>query len=235
MDFLSDVWAWFSEASQWRGSTGIPNRMWEHITMSASAIAVAALMALPIGLWLGHVRRLGTLAINVSNVGRAIPSFAILVLALEVTEIGTRPAFIALVALAIPPMITNSYVAISEVPAEVREAARGMGMTGSQLLFRVELPVGMPLVMAGIRTAAVQVVATATLAAVVASGGLGRYNVDGLAQRDNAEVFAGGLMVALLAVATEVGLGTLQRALVPRGLRPRVDEEVLVPRERTSP
>ena len=235
MEFLGDVWAWFGEGDQWRGNTGIPNRLWEHVSMSLWAIGWAAVVALPVGLWLGHARRGGVLAINVSNVGRAIPSFAILVLAVQATEIGTRPAIIALVALAIPPMLTNAYVAISEVPADIREAARGMGMSGLQQLRRVELPTGVPLVMAGIRTAAVQVVATATLAAVVGSGGLGRYIIDGQAQRDNVELFAGGFMVALLAIATELGLGAAQRALVPRGLRPRLEEEMLAPRERTSP
>jgi osmoprotectant transport system permease protein len=167
---------------------------------------------------LGHLGRGGTLAVNVSNIGRALPSFAILVLAVEFVGIGARPAQVALIALAIPPMLTNSYVGIRGIDPEVREAAVGMGMRGRQVLWRVELPMSLPLVMAGVRTAAVQVVATATLAAVVAWGGLGRYIVDGLARRDNVMVFAGAVLVAALSVVTELGLGLVQRRVVSAGL-----------------
>ena len=152
--------------------------------------------------------------------GRAVPSFAILVLAAQVLGIGARPAFVALVALAVPPMVTNAYVGVREVDGDVREAARGMGMSGGQLLFRVELPVALPLVLAGVRTAAVQVVATATLAALVAWGGLGRFVVDGLYQHDFVQLFAGATLVAVVAMATELALAAVQRLVVPAGLRP---------------
>jgi osmoprotectant transport system permease protein len=150
----------------------------------------------------------------------AIPSFALLVLAVQVLGIGARPAFCALVALAVPPMVTNGYVGVRQVDADVRDAARGVGMTGGQLLWRVELPMALPLVMAGVRTAAVQVVATASLAALVAWGGLGRYIIDGLSQRDFVQVFAGAVLVASLSVATEMALAALQRLVVPVALRP---------------
>jgi osmoprotectant transport system permease protein len=179
-------------------------------------------VALPVGIILGHLDRGGALAINLANVGRAIPSFAILVLATQIVGIGATPAFCALVALAAPPMVTNSFVGVREVDREVRESARGMGMTGRQVLARVELPIAMPLIMAGLRTAAVQVVATATLAALVAWGGLGRYIVDGLAQRDFVQLFAGAVLVAAVSVLTELTLGGLQRLIVPKGLRSRV-------------
>jgi osmoprotectant transport system permease protein len=144
------------------------------------------------------------------------------VLATELLHIGAEPTFLALLALAIPPIVTNTSVGIREVDPDAREAALGMGMTGWQILRRVELPMAVPLVMAGIRTAGVQVVATATLAAVVAWGGLGRYIIDGIAQQDSGQLLGGVLIVAALSLVTEVGLGSLQRLLTPTGLRHRV-------------
>jgi osmoprotectant transport system permease protein len=219
MRFLGDVIRWFTTGSHWTGDAGAIHRLTEHVTMSVASVVVAAAVALPLGIWLGHTGRGGALAINVSNVGRAIPSFAILVIAAQIVGIGWRPAFVALVALAIPPMVTNSYVGMREVDADVREAARGMGMSSRESLWRVELPVALPLVMAGVRTAAVQVVATATIAALVAWGGLGRFIVDGIAQRDFVQVFAGAVLVGALSIVTELALAGLQRVVVPKGLR----------------
>ena len=219
MSFLAEVAHWFANPAHWSGTGGIPNRLVEHVEMSLAATAAAAAVALPIGLALGHWGRFGGLAVNVSNVGRAIPSFAILVLALQLFGIGATPAFAALVMLAVPPILTNAFVGMRDVDAEVREAARGIGMTPLQVLLRVELPIAVPVVMAGIRTAGVQVVATATLAALVAWGGLGRFIVDGFGQRDFVQLFAGALLVAALAFAAELALAGLQRALTPGGLR----------------
>ncbi|MDQ4097269.1 MAG: ABC transporter permease [Actinomycetota bacterium] len=219
MNFFGDVVEWFTTASHWSGDAGAIHRLSEHVFMSTASMLVAAVIALPIGIWLGHTGRGGALAINTSNVGRAIPSFAILVIAAQVVGIGWRPAFLALVALAVPPMVTNAYVGMREVDPDMRESARGMGMTGRQSLWQVELPVALPLVMAGVRTAAVQVVATATLAALVAWGGLGRFIIDGFAQRDNVQIFAGSVLVATLAIFTELVLAGFQRLIVPRGLR----------------
>jgi osmoprotectant transport system permease protein len=182
-------------------------------------VAIGALIALPVGIVLGHYGRFGNLAINISNVGRAVPSFGILVIAFQVFGLGDLPIVIALTALAVPPMVTNSYVALREVDPDVKDAARGMGYRELAQLIRVELPLAVPLIMAGIRTSAVQVVATATLAALIAGGGLGRYIVDGLARSDNPRTLAGALLVAALALATELLLGGLQRVLVPRGIR----------------
>jgi osmoprotectant transport system permease protein len=220
VDFLGRVVAWFTTASHWQGNAGALHRLSEHVVMSASAVAVAAAVALPLGVWLGHTGRGGALAINLSNVGRAIPSFAILVIAAQLFGIGWEPAFAALVALGVPPMVTNAYVGMRDVDADVKESARGMGMTGFQSLWRVELPVALPPLMAGVRTAAVQVVATATLAALVAWGGLGRFIVDGIAQRDFVQVFAGAVLVGALSILTELALAGLQRLIVPKGLRP---------------
>ena len=148
MHFLSEVGHWFTTSAHWHGANGIPHRVSEHLLMSGAVVLVAVLLTLPLGVWLGHLRRFGFLAINVSNVGRAIPSFALLVVFLQLFGIGAKPAFFALLALAIPPIVTNGYVGVSEVDDDVREAARGMGMTGLQMLLRVELPVALPVIMA---------------------------------------------------------------------------------------
>jgi osmoprotectant transport system permease protein len=222
MAFLGDAVAWFTTAANWWGSEGMLQRLQEHVGMSAAALATAMLLALPLGLVLGHTGRGGPLAVNLSNLGRAVPSFAIIVLMASIVGIGAKPAYIALVALAIPPMVTNTYTAIRGVDRDVRESAVGMGLTGRQVLLRVEVPMALPLMMAGIRTSAVQVVATATLAALVGWGGLGRYIIDGLATRDFDEVFAGAVLVAALSLLVEIGLSFLQRVIVPTGLQGRL-------------
>jgi len=219
MSFLSSVVAWFADPANWTGSGGIPTRLLEHLQISGESVAIAGVIALPIGIGLGHYGRFGALALNVSNVGRALPSFGILVIAFQVFGLGNLPVILALTALAIPPMVTNSYVGMREVDPDIKEAARGMGYRELAQLFRVELPLAVPLVMAGIRTSAVQVVATATLAAIIAGGGLGRYIIDGYGQQVYTEVFAGALLVALLALATEFSLAGLERILVSRGIR----------------
>lgn len=204
---------WLTAGAHWTGAGGIPHRLGEHALISGEALAVAVLLSLPLALWLGHLGRGGFLAVNVSNVGRAVPSFAILVLAAQVRSIGVgdRAALVALVALAVPPIVTNTYVGIRSVDPEVREAAAAMGMSGAQVLRRVEAPLALPLILAGLRTSAVQVVATATLAAEVAAGGLGRYIVDGIAESDYTQVWAGAVLVAALALAVDGGFALLQR------------------------
>lgn len=222
---LANVVEWFTDGDHWTGPAGIPHRTVEHIVMSGAAVGTALLIAVPLAVWLGHVGKGGTLAVNVSNVGRAVPSLALLVLGFQVLGdnvlfgLGALPTYFTLVALAIPPMVTNTFTGMQEVDRDVKEAARGMGMTGWQLLRRVEVPLAVPLIMAGVRTAGVQVVATATLAAVVAWGGLGRYIIDGFAQQDHVMLFCGAVLVALLSVLTELGLGFVQRRLTPGGVR----------------
>ena len=229
MNFIGQVAQWFQDPAHWQGDGGIPHRTLEHVAMSGVSVLVAAVIALPIGIAIGHVGRGGNLAINISNIGRAIPSFALLVLATQffgiaaasqIVGFGAVPAFVALVALAIPPMVTNSYIGMREVDPDVREAARGMGMRERAVLLRVELPIAVPFIMAGIRTSAVNVVATATLAAEVAWGGLGRFIVDGLGLQDYPQLFAGAVMVAILALIVEFSLAGLQRLSTPAGLRP---------------
>jgi len=219
MAFLNDVADFFSTPDNYWGDAGMVNRVVEHVGMSSASLLTAMAIALPVGLVLGHTGRGGPLAINISNLGRAVPSFAIIVLTASVVGIGAAPAFIALVALAVPPIVTNTYTAIRSVDPEVRESAVGMGLTGGQLLRRVEVPMGLPLIMAGIRTSGVQIVATATLAALVGWGGLGRFIIDGLATRQFEEIFAGAVLVAVLSLVVEAGLSLIQRAIVPKGLQ----------------
>src|SRR5437660_2066059 len=219
MSVLSNVARWFADPTHWSGPDGIPQRLAEHVQISAESVAIGALIALPIGIALGHYGRFGNLAINISNVGRALPSFGVLFIAFQVFGLGSLPIMVALVALAIPPMITHSYVGLREVDADVKEAARGMGYRELARLLRIELPLAIPLVMAGIRTSAVQVVATATLAAETAGGGLGRYIVDGFDQQDYTKMAAGAVLVGVLALATELSLAGIERLFVPKGIR----------------
>jgi osmoprotectant transport system permease protein len=229
MGFFADVVTWFTDAANWSGSDGIPTRIGEHLVLAGVPLLLAVMIALPIGLYIGHTGRLSGLAINISNIGRAIPTLAILsiawlLLSRPLVEIGLRrdaaeiTTGIAMIALALPPIITNAYVGLAGVDRDLVEAARGMGMTGRQVLLRLELPLALPVVLAGLRTAAVQVVATATLGAVLGTGGLGRYLIDGIAQRRYQEMFAGALLVALLAILTEGLFAWLQRRTLSPGL-----------------
>jgi len=229
MNFANQVLQWFLVPAHWQGDGGIPHRTLEHLGMSGASLLTAAVIALPVGIAIGHIGKGGSLVVNISNQGRAIPSFALLVLAAEVfgftagaplVSFGAVPAFVALVALAIPPMVTNSYIGMREVDADVREAARGMGMRERAVLFRVELPIALPLIMAGVRTSAVNVVATATLAAVVGWGGLGRFILDGFGLQDYPMMFAGAIMVAILSLIVEFSMAGVQRLATPAGLRP---------------
>jgi len=219
MSTITDVVRWFLDPAHWSGTEGIPVRLAQHVQLSAESVAIGALLALPVGIALGHYGRFGNLAINISNVGRAVPSFGILVIAVQVFGLGDLPIIISLTALAIPPMVTNTYVALREVDPDMKEAARGMGYREFAQILHVELPLAVPLIMAGVRTSAVQVVATATLAALIAGGGFGRYVIDGLSQQDYAMLVAGAILVALLALATELALAAAERLLVPRGIR----------------
>lgn len=226
MGFLGDVLAWFADSENMWGDRGYVPLVWQHIQLSAVTLLAAVLIAVPVGLVMGHTRRGGPLAINISNIGRAVPSFAILVIAYSAFGLGTTPVFIALLALAIPPIVTNTYTAIAGVDPEVTESAKGMGLTGGQVLRRVELPMGLPLIMAGIRTSGVQVVATATLGAYVGGGTVGRIIRSGLTTQNYVRLVAGAALVALLSIAVELVLAAVQRAVVPAGLLAVKDETV---------
>ncbi|MDJ0954367.1 MAG: ABC transporter permease [Acidimicrobiia bacterium] len=233
MEFLGDVVAWFLDPENWTGATGIPNRVWEHVQISVMATVAAAAVALPPALWLGHKRRGGFLAVATVNIGRAVPSFAIMALFLPISirlglGLGFWPTMLALFALALPPIFTNTYTAVRDVDPALVEAGRGMGMTDGEVLRGIEAPMASPVILAAIRISAVQVVATAPLAALVAWGGLGRYIVDGFAVQDNVRVLAGGILVAGLSVATELLLGAIEKRVVPKGLG-RATEELAQP------
>jgi osmoprotectant transport system permease protein len=218
---INGVVTWLTDPAQWSGPDGIPVRTLQHLYYSLLATAIAAAIALPIGVFIGHTGRGALFAVNLTNLGRAIPSLGIIILMFTLVGFGIVPVLVALVALAVPPIVTNSYIGVRSVDRDVREAAEGMGMRGRQVLWQVELPVAMPLIMAGIRTSAVQVVATATLAAFVGLGGLGRYLIDGLAQRDLPQVVGGAILVAVLSLLTELVLGRVQTLVVSDGLAGR--------------
>lgn len=215
------VWEWFTDPANWTGYNGIPIRTWEQIEISFWAMAIALVIAMPIALILGHQRRGIFLATNVGNIGRAIPTLGVLTILASISEIGIGnfAAILALALFAIPPLLTNTFAGIASVDDEVLDAAKGIGMGGFRILSRVELPLALPLIAAGIRTATVQVVATASLAALVGSGGLGRYVVDGYSLQDNTLIIAGAILTALIAVLADLILGFIERRITPKGLR----------------
>ena len=206
----------------------ILQKTWEHLLLSGAAMAIALVIALPLGLWLGHRHRGSFLAVNVANLGRALPSLAVIAVGFVFLGVGFWSIALALVVLAIPPILTNAYVAVDSVQADAVEAARGMGMTDRQVITRIELPLALPLIFAGIRTATVFVVATATIAAVAGGGGLGdiivnqaTYGLEG--------VIAATIVTVALAFAVDGLLGVIQRRLTPTGLVVPKELHTIVP------
>lgn len=223
MSLVADVLRFFTTAESWTGSAGLLARTADHLGLSLFATVVAVLLALPPAVWLGHRRRGAFLAVGLVNIGRAVPSFGIVALALPISlrlglGLGFWPTFVALVALAMPPVFTNTYTGVREVDPATIEAAEGMGMTDAQLLVSTELPLAMPVIWTAIRVTTVQVIATATLGAVIGWGGLGRYVIDGFAQGNDVWILAGGIMVAALAIAADVTFSLAERWVLPRGL-----------------
>lgn len=217
MNTLSETWSWLTTAAHWSGPDGIGNRLGEHLYLTVVCLLISCLVALPVALVLGHLGKGGALAVNLSNIGRAVPTFAVLVLLL-LTPLGTRGQWstvIALVLFAVPPLLTNAYVGMREVDRDVVRAARGMGMTGRQLLLGVELPLALPLILTGVRIAAVQLVATATIAALAGGAGLGRIITAGFNLASTPQVVAGAVLVAAFALLVE-GLFEAGRRLAPR-------------------
>ena len=200
--------------------TLILEKTWEHLQLSAAALAVSVVLAAPVGIMLGHLHRGSLLAVNVANVGRALPSLAVIAIGITFLGVGFANIVVALVVLAVPPILTNAYVAVDEVDRDAVDAARGMGMTPNQVMRRVEVPLALPLLFAGIRTAAVYVVATATLAGVAGGGGLGDIIVN-QASYGLEGVIGASLVVSLLAFAADFGIGLVQRAVTPAPLRER--------------
>ncbi len=219
MEILTDLFAWFADPAQWTGSAGIPARMGEHVYYSLLGLLSSAAIAIPLGLLTGHTGVGGFLTASLANLARALPTIGVLFLIVLAAGIGLVPVLCALVALAVPPILVNTHEGVRGVEPRLRDAAFGMGMRGHQVLLRLELPVAVPLILLGTRTAAVQVVATATIAAYVGVGGLGRYIVDGQARQDLTMMLAGSLLVVLLAVLTTLLFAGLRRLLVAPGLR----------------
>ncbi|HMJ97447.1 MAG TPA: ABC transporter permease [Thermoleophilaceae bacterium] len=204
--------------SQVGGLGQIWELMWPHLQLSGASLGIACAIAIPLGLWLGHIGKGGFLAINASNVGRAVPSLALIAFFVAYVGVGFTNLTLALVLLAIPPVLTNTYTGVRQVDADSVDSARGMGMTGAQVVRRVELPLALPLIFGGLRISAVNVVATATIAPLAGVVTLGDPIINVNTYGDEGRL-AAALVVALLAVATELVLGAVQRAVTPRGLK----------------
>ncbi|MEU5580731.1 ABC transporter permease [Streptomyces huasconensis] len=222
MRTLTDAWAWLSDSAHWAGDDGIWHRLTQHLVLTVVCLVISCLIALPVALVLGHLGKGGALAVNISNVGRAVPIFAVLVLLLltPLGRWGDGPTVVALVLFAVPPLLTNAYVGMRGVDRDVVRAARGMGMTGRQMLWRVELPLALPLVLSGVRLAAVQLVATATIAALAGGGGLGRIITAGFNLASTPQVVAGAVLVALFALLVE-GVFEVAERIAPAWTRGR--------------
>jgi osmoprotectant transport system permease protein len=201
------------------GRPGFTQLLLTHVELSALALIIAILIAVPVALAVRNTPTGATVAINVGNIGRAVPSLALLALALPFFGFGFTSALLALAALAVPPILINASTALREVNPGVIDAARGMGLSGRQILAGIQLPIAAPVIFAGIRTSAVQVVASATLATFIGGGGLGDLIVEGFQRGDTAILLAGALSVAVLSIITEVGFAGIERALTPKGLR----------------
>ncbi|HEX3221004.1 MAG TPA: ABC transporter permease [Nocardioides sp.] len=222
---IGDAWDYLTTPANWQGSEGIWTLLVQQLLLSVTALVVAMAIGLTLALWLGHLGRAGFLAVNITNVGRAVPTFALLAILVTLDHPGTATfgpygraglaTLIALALFALPPIFTNAYVAVREVPAPVKESATGMGMTGSQQFWRVELPLAMPLVVSGVRLALVQVWATATIAALVAGPGLGTLITQGFYRTDYPKGIAAAFVVAVVALVLEVGGALVERAVDP--------------------
>ncbi len=224
---MSLIWAWLADPANWTGSDGILVRTVEHLGYAGITLLLAALIGIPLGLWIGHTGRGRLVVVNLVNGMRSVPTLGLLFVAVLV--LGPRlggdlaflaPAIIVLVILAIPPILAGAYAGVDSVDPAARDAARGMGMRPFDVLIRVEVPCALPLIFSGLRSAALQVIATATLAASVSLGGLGRFLIDGQAYRDYGQMAGGALLVAVLAVLVDLVFAAVQRAAVSPGLVP---------------
>ena len=216
---MNEVVAWFSDPYNWRGFGGVPVRLAQHLQYSALALVVALVIAVPIGAAVGHTGRGGFLIVGFANGLRALPELGLLTLLVLGVGVGLVPVIVALAVLGIPPLLAGTYAGIRNVDRAVVDAARGMGMRERQVLLKVELPNALPLMLGGLRAAALQVVATAVVAAYVSFGGLGRFLIDGLKTGDGGQAAAGAVLVVVLALVVEGVLALVQRLVVSPGLR----------------
>lgn len=222
---MTDLINWFLDPVHLTGPGGVVQRVIEHLLLSLAAIITATAIGLPTGLYIGHTRRFANAAINIANIGRALPSYALVVMILPISltlspEYGLDPipTFIAMSLLAIPPILLGAYAGLRSIDQELVEAGRGMGFREGQVLTQVELPLASAVIVGGFRTATLQVIATATIGAIVAGGGLGRFIVDGIHNQDFTQVGAGVVLVASLAIGADLVLAAVQRAVTPHGL-----------------
>lgn len=216
---LADLVAWFSDPENWSGPDGAPVRLLEHLQYTGLALLLACLISIPLGALVGHTGRGAFLVVGVTNALRALPTLGVVIMVVLLTRIGFAPVLVALVVLAVPPVMAGTYAGIRAVDPMVVDAARGVGMREREVLLQVEFPNALPLILGGIRSATLQLVSTATIAAFVAFGGLGRYIIDGLSVRDFAEVLAGAVLVAALAIVLDLALAGVARLVVSDGIR----------------
>jgi osmoprotectant transport system permease protein len=214
MSVVTDTIEWFSDGSHWSGDDGVPIRLLEHLGYSALTVGVAAAVAIPLGLWIGHTGRMRGVAVSVTGAMRAMPTLGLLTWFALISGIGLTAPILALVILAIPPLLAGAYSGLESVDRQTIDAARAMGMTERQILTRVEIPLALPLLVGGVRSAVLQVVATATVAAYVGLGGLGRFIIDGQALSDYPRMVSGSILVIVLALALDAVFVGLQKIAV---------------------
>lgn len=232
---MNDIFTYLTASEHWEGPDGIPTRLGEHLQYSAIALAIALLIGLPLGLVIGHTGRGTAVIAGIANSLRALPTIGLLIFFVVLISPHVHgkgdaayliPAEIVLVLLAVPSILSNTFAGVQNVDSAARDAAKGMGMTGSQVLFKVELPCALPLIISGFRSATLQVVATATIAAYVSLGGFGRFVFDGQSQRDYPQMASGAFLVALLAMLADLLLALTQRGIVSRGISGRYSRRV---------
>jgi osmoprotectant transport system permease protein len=219
MSLLASALAWLADPDSWSGSGGIPTRLLEHLAYSGLTLLLALAVAVPLGLWVGHTGRGSGVVVGLAGALRALPTLGLLTLFTLLLGLGLMPPVVALVLLAVPPILSGAYAGIANVSPALKDAGTALGMTGGQVLARVELPTALPVILGGIRSAALQVVATVTVVAYINLGGLGRYLIDGLAVRDYSRMLGSVVLVALLALAVDAVLALVQRLATSPGLR----------------
>jgi osmoprotectant transport system permease protein len=219
MSLLASALAWLADPDSWSGSGGIPTRLLEHLAYSGLTLLLALAVAVPLGLWVGHTGRGSGVVVGLAGALRALPTLGLLTLFTLLLGLGLMPPVVALVLLAVPPILSGAYAGIANVPPALRDAGTALGMTGGQVLARVELPNALPVILGGIRSAALQVVATVTVVAHINLGGLGRYLIDGLAVRDYDRMLGSVVLVAVLALVVDAVLALAQRLSTSPGLR----------------
>jgi osmoprotectant transport system permease protein len=216
---ITDLLNWFGDSAHWQGADGIPTRLLQHLGYTLLALVIALVIALPLGLYVGHTGRGGVILVGAGNTIRALPTLGLVTFLFLIFTESETATIIGLVVLAVPPILAGTYAGLQATDKGVVDAAEGVGMTGWQQLWKVEVPISLPLVLGGIRNAVLQLVATAAVAAYVGLGGLGRFLLDGLAVLDYSQVVAGAILTTLLAIVLDLILAAVQRALVPKGVR----------------